>query len=66
MIKYKNMIAFFLSSVFVELIITFIFFIHKLLPIYMIIFERNNKGKDIIETFTVHNAPLLLSEAYRD
>jgi hypothetical protein len=65
-IKYQNMIAFFLSLVFVELIITFIIFIHKLLPIYMIIFERNNKGKNIIETFIIHNAPLLLTEAYRD
>ena len=57
------MIAFFLSCVFVELIVTFIFFIHKLLPIYTIIFERNNKGEDIIETFVIHNAPLLLSGA---
>jgi hypothetical protein len=61
--KYQNMIAFVLSFVFVELIIAFIFLIQKLLPIYMIIFERNNKGKDIIETFIIHNAPLLLSEA---
>ena len=63
MIKYQNTIDFIHSCVSVELIVMFVCFIHKLLPIYMIIYERNNKGKDIIETFIIHNAPLLLSEA---